>query len=114
MHLAPGVACDQADNAFDLRRLEGTTGLHPTFAEPVEPEHAVRVDHDFDDQGIGKRRRDRRAHGRPQHRAAALGGLVGAHAVSSAPTLCDQMADDACSRRPSEARHQVGGTRALR
>src|SRR3546814_6383592 len=80
------MGSDQADDAFGLSRFEPVAGIDATFAQPVKPQHAVRIDHDLDDLSIGKRRRDGRPHRRAQHRApAALRLDIGrpAHDVAS-------------------------------
>src|SRR3546814_10643334 len=45
----------------------------------LEAKRAVRVDHDFQDQGIGESFANRRPHRRPQHQAAPIMGDRLAH-----------------------------------
>src|SRR3546814_3632872 len=48
-------------------------GIDAPFAQYVDTQRAVRVDHHLDDARIGQGGFDRRSHRRSQHRAAALG-----------------------------------------
>ena len=49
MDLGADVAGDQPDDPLDLGGLEPHAGIDPAFAQPVEPQRAVGIDHDLDD-----------------------------------------------------------------
>ncbi len=40
-----GMAGDEADDPLDLRRLEPGPGIGASLPQPVEPQHAVGIDH---------------------------------------------------------------------
>src|SRR3546814_8789443 len=67
------MGSDQADDSFDLRGIDTNIGIDAPFAQYVDTQRAVRVDHHLDDARIGQGGFDRRSHRRAQHRAAALG-----------------------------------------
>src|SRR3546814_17595916 len=60
-------------DSFDLRGIDTNIGIDAPFAQYVDTQRAVRVDHHLDDARIGQGGFDRRSHRRAHHRAAALG-----------------------------------------
>lgn len=85
VNLGARVRCDKPDDALDLRGIETHARVDPPLAEPVDPNRAVRVHHDFLSQRVGERCRDRRSHRAPQHRAlAAFGNVVCRHSMPPA------------------------------
>ena len=72
MGFQPHIRGDQADDSLDLRWRQMRRRLGAPFAQAVQPQQAVRIDHDFDDQRIGKGLGNLRPHGRAQHGPAAL------------------------------------------
>src|SRR3546814_960758 len=55
MSLGAGMAGNQADDAFDLRRVVADAGVDPAVAEPIEPQYPIGVHHDLDHGGVGQR-----------------------------------------------------------
>ena len=67
MHLAPHVRGHQADDALGLGGLDAFAGIDAPRADLVEPQPAVRIEHDLDHVWIGERGADRRPEGGAQH-----------------------------------------------
>src|SRR3546814_16663836 len=55
MGFGPRVARDQANNAFDLRRVVTGAGFDAALAEPIEPQNSIGVHHDLNEGGISQR-----------------------------------------------------------
>src|SRR3546814_14125041 len=82
MDLAARMGSDQADDSFDLRGIDTNIGIDAHFAQYVDTQRAVRVDHHLDDARIGPGRFERRYHRLAQHRSAdpgRTGGGMSAH-----------------------------------
>src|SRR3546814_4525457 len=69
------MAGDKADDTLDLGCFDPDTAVHTAFAEAVEPQHSIGIDHDLLGERIGQRGGDLRAHGCPKHRPAARAGM---------------------------------------
>src|SRR3546814_4865579 len=54
MDLAARMGSDQADDSFDLRGIDTNIGIDAPFAQYVDTQRAVRVDHHLDDARIGQ------------------------------------------------------------
>ena len=73
----PGVNLDanmvrhQTDDALAIRRAERHAGVGNPFAQPIDPQPAVRVQHHLDHGGIIQPGRNRRPQRRAQHPRAA-------------------------------------------
>src|SRR3546814_5642016 len=74
MGFGPRVARDQANNAFDLRRVVTGAGFDAALAEPIEPQNSIEVHHDLNDGGISQRAGNRPPHRRTEHRAPTTRG----------------------------------------
>lgn len=83
MHLGAGVARDEADDALDLLRVDPNPGVDPAFAQSVEPERPIGVDHDLDDLAVAHGSGDVGAERCDQHAPAPFCREVRAHAPSS-------------------------------
>src|SRR3546814_20831300 len=70
--------------------MDAHADIAAAFAEPVDPELAIGIDHHLDDGGIAKRLRDHRPHGGFEHGAAALFRCV-AHSESSSVFLRERL-----------------------
>src|SRR3546814_495456 len=53
MHFCPDMGSDKANDTFGLGGLEPVAGIDPALSQTVEPQNAVRVDHDLDNLRIG-------------------------------------------------------------
>ena len=71
MNLDADVVRDQANDALAVRRRQRQTRVADPFAEPIEPEPAIGVQHHFDDGGVVQPRGDRIPKRRAQHPRAA-------------------------------------------
>src|SRR5579871_2997353 len=87
MDFGTGVRGDKADDPLDLGGLHADLGIGSAFAEPVQPERAVGIDHDLDDAGIGQSLGDRRPHRGAQHGTTAVCGNTGGHWPDSVPPI---------------------------
>ena len=77
MHLRADMRGDQADDAFTI----GLGHLHAqrraTRRQPIHPQGAIGVEHDFHNIRIFERSGDQRPHRRAQHLDAAILGRRG-------------------------------------
>src|SRR3546814_2353867 len=87
VNLAAGVAGDQADDAFDLGAIDPDVRIDAAFAQYIDAQRTIGIDHHLDDARIGKRGGDCRPHRRAQHRAAAFARNRGA-AHPASPSTC--------------------------
>src|SRR3546814_15316733 len=63
---------DEADDAFAIGGAQPGAAIRDALAEPVDPEAAVRIEHDLDDLRVGKPTGDRRSECGLQHARAAI------------------------------------------
>src|SRR3546814_4126671 len=77
MGFGPRVARDQANNAFDLRRVVTGAGFDADLAEPIEPQNSTGVHHDLNDGGISQRAGNPRPHRRTAYRVPLIPGQIG-------------------------------------
>jgi hypothetical protein len=73
MDLCAEMGGDQSDDALDLGRLDPHLGIDAAFAEPVEAQGTVGIDHDLDDLGIAHGGGDVLPKRRDEHAPATLG-----------------------------------------
>jgi hypothetical protein len=71
MDLGADVMGDKANNPFAIGRRQPFAGVRKPIGEPVDPDAAIRIKHNFDDAGIFKPYRYRGSQSRAQHARAA-------------------------------------------
>ena len=80
MDLGADVAGDQPDDPLDLGRRQADARIDPAFAEAVQPQDTVGIDHHLDHRRIGEGHGDVGSHRRAQHRRAPVQGFHASHA----------------------------------
>jgi len=71
MDLDTDVMCNEAHDAFGVCGRDAATGIFQPARQTVDPQATVRIEHHFDDAGIFKIGRDRRAKRCAQHARTA-------------------------------------------
>src|SRR3546814_8140140 len=72
MNFGADMMRDEADDAFAIGGAQPGAAIRDALAEPVDPEAAVRIEHDLDDLRVGKPTGDRRSECGLQHARAAI------------------------------------------
>jgi len=70
-HLAADLVGDDTKDALAVFRRQSLTGVAEASGQAVDPQPAVRTEHDLDDGGIFQPGLDRMPHRRAQHANAA-------------------------------------------
>src|SRR3546814_8416513 len=77
MNLDADMMRDQTDDPFRIGRGQPPSGIGKAGAQPINPQAAVGVEHDFDDQGIGQPVSDHRSdRGRSEEHTSELQSLM--------------------------------------
>ncbi len=71
MHFGADMMGDQPDDTLAIGSVHPRRACADTDPEPVDPEQAVRVEHDLDDLGVIEPFADRTSKGRAQHAGTA-------------------------------------------
>jgi hypothetical protein len=102
MNLYANMVRDQADDAFAIGDGQQLAAVADAFAEPIDPQPAIRVEHDFDNRRVVEPGSDRRPERRAQHPCPARLRLGSdwLNGQGSAPRL------DRANRRPASGAHQ--------
>ena len=72
MHLGADVGRDQPDDSFAVGLGQLHTHRRAARRKPVDPQGAIRVEHDFHHVRVFQRGGDQRPHRRAQHQDAAI------------------------------------------
>jgi len=75
MNLAADMMRHEPDDALAIVGRDRETAIGEARSEPVDPQAAVRVEHDFDDLGLVEPGRDCGSERRTQHPGAAARGF---------------------------------------
>jgi hypothetical protein len=73
VHLGADVMGNETYDALAIAGRQAHSGIDKPARQPIDPEPAVRVEHDLDDSGIFQPKRNGRAKRGPQHARAARG-----------------------------------------
>lgn len=76
MHLDADVVRDEAHDALAIVWRQTFAGIDKTACQPVDPEPAVGIEHDFNDRGIFEEERDGRTKCGAQHARATRSRLL--------------------------------------
>ena len=107
MGIDADMVSDQTDNALAVGRRQPLARIGQPFTEPIDPELAVRIEHDFDDGGVGEPSGDRGTERGAQHPRAARyrlrSDLLMLHDMSPARTAGRRALRSGTSKRDTEA-----------
>src|SRR5664279_1938393 len=76
MHLGADVVRDQTHDPLAIPRRQALAGIDKPAGQSIDPEPAVRIEHDLDDVSVFEPDRDGRPKRRTQHARAARDGLL--------------------------------------
>ena len=76
MNLGADMVRNKPQDAFAVAWRQTLSGIEKSTRQPIDPEPAVRIEHDLDDGGVFKPERNRRAKRRAQHAGATRRRLL--------------------------------------
>ena len=76
MNLSADMMRDKSQDAFAIARRQTLSGIGKSTRQPVDPEPAVRIEHNFDDRWVFKPERDSRPERGAQHARATRRRLL--------------------------------------